>query len=73
MSRQKLPFAKKMVLGVAIYLVIFTQEVLLLVLLGKAEPAILIGSVFAAGVGEFGFLYWIRRDDKKKGENNDIQ
>lgn len=72
MSKQKLPFAKKMVLAVGIYLVIFTQEVLLLILLDKAEPAILIGAVFGAGIGEFGILYWIRRDDKKKGENNDI-
>ena len=72
MSRHKLPFAKKMVLGVGIYLVIFTQEVLLLVLLGKAEPAILIGAVFGAGLGEFGILYWIRKDDKKKGEGDGI-
>ena len=64
-------FSKKMVMGVAIFLVIFSQEMVLLSFLGKPEPVVTAGAVFTAGLGEFGFLSWMRSVDKKRGGNDD--
>lgn len=59
-------FRNKVVIGVAVYLVIFTQEILLLSYLGHAEPAVLIGCVFAAGFGEWGLVAWVTNTKNKK-------
>lgn len=65
-------FRNKIVVGVAIYLVIFTQEVLLLSYLGHPEPAVLIGCVFGAGFGEWGLVAWVTNvKNKRKKEAGD--
>jgi hypothetical protein len=72
-------FRNKVLIGVAIYLVIFSQEVLfLMAFTDMPEPGILIGSVFGAGLGEFGILAWIRQGKLKserrcKDEGTDNQ
>ena len=62
-------FGNKVIVGVAIFLVIFSQEVLFIMWHGSQEPAALIAAVFGAGLGEFGILAWIKTVKIKKGEH----
>lgn len=61
-------FRNKVIVGVAIFLFIFSQECLVLMWHGSAEPTALIAAVFGAGIGEFGILGWITTVKTKKGE-----
>ena len=65
---KNLNFSSKIVVCMGIYLVIFSQEVLVLILLGKAEPSTLIISTFAAFGVEGGVLGWIKHVKVKRGE-----
>lgn len=66
-------FRNKVVIGVAIYLVIFTQEILLLTYLGNPEPGILIGCVFGAGFGEWGLIAWVTNVKNKKKKETECK
>lgn len=66
-------FRNKVIIGVAVYLILFSQEIVfLMAFTGMSEPSILIGSVFGAGLGEFGLVALVTtKKIKKKGENKD--
>lgn len=59
----------KVLLFMGVYLVIFSQEVLLLIALGKAEPTTFIISTFAAFGVEGGFAAWIKNVKIKHGKD----
>ncbi len=71
--RKKIKFSNVMVIIVAILLILFTLRVLDIVERGLMEPSALIAAVFAAGLGEFGILGWIKTTKTKvdRKDNDD--
>lgn len=63
--REKIKFSNVMVVLVAILLILFTLRILDIVERGFMEPSALIAAVFAAGLGEFGILGWIKNTKVK--------
>ncbi len=68
--RKKIKFSNVMVVIVAILLILFTLRVLDIVERGLMEPSALIAAVFAAGLGEFGILGWIKTTKTKHPQDN---
>lgn len=58
--KKKIKFSNVMVCVVTVMLVLFTLRILHIVEQGFMEPSTLIGAVFAAGLGEFGILGYIK-------------
>ena len=58
--KKKIKFSNVMVILVAILLILFTLRILDIVERGLMEPSSLIAAVFAAGLGEFGILGYIK-------------
>ena len=59
-----------MVCVVSVLLILFTLRVLDIVERGFMEPSALIAAVFAAGLGEFGVLGWIKATKVKNSYSN---
>ena len=74
--KEKIKFSNVMVILVAILLILFTLRVLDIVERGLMEPSALIAAVFAAGLGEFGILGWIKttktKVDRKDNEDQGV-
>ena len=68
--KKKIKFSNVMVCVVSVLLILFTLRVLNIVENGGYEPGTLIASVFAAGLGEFGILGWIRTTKSKTTDSN---
>ena len=68
--KKKIKFSNVMVIIVAILLILFTLRVLDIVERGLMEPSALIAAVFAAGLGEFGILGWIKTTKTKNPRDN---
>jgi len=68
--RKKIKFSNVMVIIVAILLILFTLRVLDIVERGLMEPSALIAAVFAAGLGEFGILGYIKGTKIKNDHHN---
>jgi hypothetical protein len=68
-------FTKKIVICLLVFLLTFTGVVLwLFYATGGMEPTALVTAVFAATVGELGFLTFIRKlksDEKEEDESED--
>ena len=73
--KKKIKFSNVMVCVVSVLLILFTLRILDIVEKGLMEPSALIAAVFAAGLGEFGILGWIRTTKTKNGldDNNNNQ
>lgn len=73
--RKKIKFSNVMVCVVSVLLILFTLRVLDIVESGMIEPSALIAAVFAAGLGEFGILGWIKntkiKNDYTNNDNDD--
>lgn len=68
--KKKGRFMKGIIIGVFIFLLIFTGTILWLFYRTGNEPSTLIASVFALSCGEFSVLGWIK--NKKDGGSNGI-
>lgn len=68
--KKKIKFSNVMVILVAILLILFTLRILDIVERGLMEPSSLIAAVFAAGLGEFGILGWIKTTKTKTTNDN---
>ena len=73
--KKKIKFSNVMVCVVSVLLILFTLRVLDIVESGMMEPSALIAAVFAAGLGEFGILGWIKntkiKSDYTNNDNDD--
>lgn len=65
-NKKKGKFMKGIIVGIFLFLFVFTGIILWLFYKTGSEPSTLIGSVFGACLGEFGFLSLIKN---KKGSN----
>ena len=64
-------FSKKMVLGVAVYTVLFTIIVLWLSYMDKMVPDTLIAGVFGVSAAEGGLLALLKRSENAKSSDID--
>lgn len=69
--KKKIKFSNVMVILVAILLILFTLRILDIVERGLMEPSSLIAAVFAAGLGEFGILGYIKGTKIKNNYDGD--
>ena len=69
--KKKIKFSNVMVCVVSVLLILFTLRILDIVEKGLMEPSSLIAAVFAAGLGEFGILGWIKTTKTKHDLQND--
>lgn len=71
--RKKIKTSNIVLCIITILLILFTIRVLGIVENTGYEPAALISAVFAASLGEFGILGWIKNTKIKNGQNdNDL-
>lgn len=69
--RRKDDFSKSLVIFSFFLLVVFTAVVLYIFWQTGNEPSTLITAFFAAVLGEFGFLAWIKKTKVQRGGEHD--
>ena len=65
---KKTKYSKKLITGISITLVLFIVAVLAVYWHTGSEPTVLIGSVFAAALGEYWQLAGIKKTEIKHGQ-----
>lgn len=63
---KKIPFNKLMVVGISIFLVVFVHETYDLIRETQIEPGVTVAAVFAAATGEYGFLAMLKKDERRR-------
>lgn len=71
-NKRKGMFSKFVLIGMFLFLIIFTGVILMLFKETAAEPATLITAVFAFCGAEGGALAWIKTIKQKKESKNDL-
>lgn len=69
-QRKKIKTANVVLFIITVLLILFTLRVLNIVETTGYQPSALIAAVFAAALGEFGILGWIKNTKIKNGQDN---